>query len=266
LARKAGVWWRRVTVLSLRSGLITLVLLLPSAPAFAGPPPPPPKAHPPHPQSRAAHSNASSRTARLETPSGRLSAPLGRSVGSPTEGHLIGGAHLADGAHLRIVPIYATGDARWGLEPLVTMIDHAAKVVRKQFPDAVLNVGHLSRAGGGEIDRHASHESGRDADIGFYVKNQQDKPIYADHFVAFRGDGTATSWPGALFDDARNWALVSAIATDTHARVSHIFVATPLRQRLLAAPLLRGAGWGTARGPGPRLGADGAAEGLASPR
>ena len=28
---------------------------------------------------------------------------------------------------------------------------------------------------------------------------------------AFRGDGTAPSWPGALFDDARNWALVSAI-------------------------------------------------------
>jgi penicillin-insensitive murein endopeptidase len=146
---------------------------------------------------------------------------------------LIGGAHLAEGPHLRIVPSYAAGDARWGLEPLVNMIDHAARAVRKQFPDSVLSVGHLSRAGGGEIDRHASHESGRDADIGFYVKNQQGKSIYAEHFVAFRGDGTAPTWPGAQFDDARNWAFVAAVAGYAHAHVTHIFVASPLRARLL---------------------------------
>jgi penicillin-insensitive murein endopeptidase len=113
------------------------------------------------------------------------------------------------------------------------MIDHAARAVRKQFPDAVLSVGHLSRPGGGEIDRHASHESGRDADIGFYVKNQHGKTIYADHFVAFKADGAAPTWPGAQFDDAKNWALIAAIAGDARARVSHIFVASPLRTRLL---------------------------------
>jgi penicillin-insensitive murein endopeptidase len=114
------------------------------------------------------------------------------------------------------------------------MIDHAARTVRKQYPDAMLSVGHLSRQGGGEIDRHASHESGRDADIGFYVRNQQGKTIYADHFVPFKGDGSAPTWPGAQFDDAKNWAFVSTIASDPHARVSHIFVASPLRARLLS--------------------------------
>jgi penicillin-insensitive murein endopeptidase len=113
------------------------------------------------------------------------------------------------------------------------MIDHAARAVKKQFPDAILSVGHLSRPGGGEIDRHASHESGRDADIGFYVRNQQGKAIYADHFVAFKGDGTAPTWPGAQFDDAKNWALIAAIVGDVNARTSHIFVAMPLRTRLL---------------------------------
>ena len=157
----------------------------------------------------------------------------GRSIGSPTEGRLIGGAHLDEGPHIRIVPFYAAGDARWGLEPLVSLIDRAARAVRKQFPDAVLSVGHLSRPGGGEIDRHASHESGRDADIGFYVRNQQGKSIYADHFVAFRGDGTAPTWPGAQFDDAKNWALVAAMVANTQARITYIFVASPLRARLL---------------------------------
>lgn len=195
---------------------LALLAFFASTTAFAGPAP------------RPGHGA----TAKLEPPAKR--AIPTKSIGSPTEGHLVGGAHLGESSHLRIVPVYAPGDARWGVEPLVDMIDRAARSVRKQFPDAVLSVGHLSRAGGGEIDRHASHESGRDADVGFYVRNQQNKPVYADHFVAFKGDGSASSWPGAYFDDARNWAFVSAIASDASAHVTHIFVASPLRARLLA--------------------------------
>jgi penicillin-insensitive murein endopeptidase len=171
-------------------------------------------------------------------PAGRLQIVhemrLGRSVGSPTEGHLIGGAHLDDAPYLRVVPVYVPGDVRWGLGPLITLIDRAARIVRHQFPEAVMSIGHISRAGGGEIDRHASHESGRDADIGFYVRSQTGKALYAEHFVQFRADGTAPSWPGAYFDDAKNWALVSALVTDPPARVTYIFVASPLRARLLA--------------------------------
>jgi penicillin-insensitive murein endopeptidase len=159
---------------------------------------------------------------------------FGRSLGSPTEGHLLGGAHLEETSYLRVVPAYETGDVRWGLEPLVTMIDRAARQVRRQFPDAVTSVGHLSREGGGEIDRHHSHESGRDADIGFFVRSGSGRQLLASHFVAFRGDGTAASWPGAVFDDAKNWLLVAALVGDPEAHVTHVFVAAPLRARLLA--------------------------------
>ncbi|MCL2776522.1 MAG: penicillin-insensitive murein endopeptidase [Polyangiaceae bacterium] len=158
----------------------------------------------------------------------------GMSLGSPSNGKLVGGARLDSDAAWRIYPDDAQGDVRWGLESLVGMIERSARAVRKQFPDAVLSVGHLSKAGGGEIDRHASHESGRDADLGFYVKNTAGKPIYADHMVAFKGDGTSPSWPGAHFDDARNWALVAAMLKDPSAHITHIFVAFPIRERLLA--------------------------------
>ena len=159
---------------------------------------------------------------------------VSRSIGSPTDGHLLGGSHLATGPQLRVYPVYANGDVRWGTDTLVGLIDRAAKSVRKQFPDAVMSVGHLSKQGGGEVDRHASHESGRDADVGFYVKNASGKPILADHMVPFVGDGSAPTWPGAHFDDARNWALVSALVSDPHAKITHMFVATPIRERLLA--------------------------------
>jgi penicillin-insensitive murein endopeptidase len=160
--------------------------------------------------------------------------PAGRSLGSPTDGRLVGGAHLEATPYLRIVPAYQAGDARWGLGSLVMLIDDAARAVHKQFPDAVTSVGHLSKQGGGDIDRHASHESGRDADIGFFIHSQTGRPLYSDHFVPFKGDATAPSWPGAYFDDARNWALVSALLADPHARITYIFVATPIRARLLA--------------------------------
>jgi penicillin-insensitive murein endopeptidase len=165
---------------------------------------------------------------------GPASLRFGRSIGSPTEGHLLGGTHLEDGAYLRIVPSYAGGDVRWGLEPLVAMIDRAARQVRRQYPDAVTSVGHLSREGGGEIDRHRSHESGRDGDLAFFVRSANGRQLLASHFVQFRGDGTAVGWPGAYFDDAKNWLLVTALVSDPEAHVTHLFVAAPLRARLLS--------------------------------
>lgn len=224
--------------------LVALLVLSPAA-ALAAPHPaakvpakkpapaaqakPPAKAH--HGLNNTNHHGS---TAHVAAPAAPQRAAPARSVGSPTDGHLIGGAHLADAPYLRVYPAYGGGDVKWGLDALVGLVDRAARNVRKQFPDAVLSVGHLSKKGGGELERHASHESGRDADIGFYVKNTAGKPIYADHMVAFEGDGTAKTWPGAHFDDARNWALVSSIVGDGHARVTHIFVATPIRERLLA--------------------------------
>lgn len=182
----------------------------------------------------AAESVVHGTTARHVPSLGPAAFRFGRSIGSPTEGRLVGGAHLEETPYLRILPVYAGGDVRWGLEPLVAMIDRAGRAVRHQFPDAILLVGQLSRAGGGDIDRHRSHESGRDADIGFFLRGAADKQLLPSHFVRVGTDGASTGWPGAYFDDAKNWALVAAMVSDPQAHVSHLFVAAPLRARLLS--------------------------------
>jgi penicillin-insensitive murein endopeptidase len=193
-----------------------------------------------------AGARAGGRTARIDgTARVGVAPPGGLSVGSPTDGRLVGGAHLETSPWLRVTPCYEGDDVRWGLEALVSLVEHGARAVRKQFPDSVLSIGHLSRRTGGDVDRHASHESGRDADVGFYITNQQGKPIYAEHFVRFLGDGTAPSWPGARFDDARNWAFVASIVTDPRAHVSYVFVASPLRARLLTYAQKIGAPYAT---------------------
>jgi penicillin-insensitive murein DD-endopeptidase len=155
------------------------------------------------------------------------------SIGSPNQGRLDNGQRLPAAPYLRVVPYYAESTARWGLPSLVGLIDRAARRVARRFPDAVLNVGDLSRREGGELERHHSHESGRDADLGFYLRNLADKPILPARFVTFSPRGESIDLPGAVFDDARNWALVEALVDDQQARVSPIVVARHIRARLL---------------------------------
>ena len=155
------------------------------------------------------------------------------SIGSPNEGRLDGGKRLAAAPYLRVVPYYAESSARWGLPALVGLLDRAARRVAKRYPDAVLSVGDLSRREGGVLERHHSHKTGRDADLGFYLRNSANKALLAPRFVTFSPRGQAIDMPGAVFDDARNWALVEALLEDREARVSHIFVALHIRARLL---------------------------------
>lgn len=159
--------------------------------------------------------------------------PPARSIGSPTDGHLENAPALETSPRLRIVPIYAPRDVRYGLPELVRTIERAATTVAKRFPGAVMTVGDLSRRHGGEVDRHVSHESGRDADIGFYVVDEKGKQVLADQFLAFDGAGRAKGNPRLRFDDARNWTLIAGLLGGP-AQVQYLFIAAPLRARLLA--------------------------------
>lgn len=151
-----------------------------------------------------------------------------RSIGSPNEGHLSDGLELFPSASLRILPGHT---ARWGLPQLVGMLHRSADQIAQRFPASVLRVGDLSRRAGGDVLRHHSHESGRDVDVLFYVMGHDGKPRDPDAFTPFDENGRAAG--GLLFDDARNWALIDLWLRDPEARVSAIFVAPHLRQRLL---------------------------------
>lgn len=160
--------------------------------------------------------------------------PPSRSVGAPNKGKLENGVRVETTAYVRILGAYAAGDVRYGTRELVDGIDRAARDVHKRYPDAVLGVGQLSKKGGGNIERHHSHESGRDADLGFYMVDALGRPVARESFLAIRENGVAASDPSVRFDDGRNWTLVASLVTDARARVTHVFIANHLRTRLLA--------------------------------
>jgi penicillin-insensitive murein DD-endopeptidase len=153
-----------------------------------------------------------------------------RSVGSPTAGRLEGGVELKPGSALRL---RRPEGARWGLPQLVRLIERGSRRVARRYPGSVLLVGDLSGEKGGKLAAHRSHESGRDADVGFYFVRADGEPVALPSFHRVGWNGHAVDAPAYHFDDARNWALIQALVTDSRVRVQHIFVAAPLRQRLL---------------------------------
>ncbi len=153
------------------------------------------------------------------------------SVGSPTNGWQLRSKRLRSNTVLHVKR--GSGSASYGHPALVLMLERSARQLARQSPGSVLLVGDLSHKYGGPIAGHRSHESGRDGDVGFFVRDRRDRPRTLDHFVAFDENGKAKDDSGLVFDDYRNWLLVQLWLKDHRATIQHVFVATHLRRRLL---------------------------------
>lgn len=128
-------------------------------------------------------------TLQYEKPGER---PASSSTGRPTRGKLAHGRHLGKGVGYRLrFPKNA-----YGVEPVNKILRRCARQVAVRFPgSAKLLIGDISRPTGGHFPPHSSHQSGRDADVGYYLGgNLQNKTL---HLVA----------PSHL-DYAKNWTLL----------------------------------------------------------
>jgi murein endopeptidase len=121
-----------------------------------------------------------------------------RSIGAPWSGRLQAPARLrgGDGYHIRRPwRTYAT-------RTTVAFVKEAIDDTLDAFPKAhVLAIGDLSQEAGGWISEHASHQSGRDVDIGLFFKKKPEG--YPAKFIR------ATS---TTLDAAATWKLVSSFA------------------------------------------------------
>ena len=153
-----------------------------------------------------------------------------QSIGAPNNGHLAGATRLRGSKALR----QREGGHSWGLPQLVHMLQHSAIAVARKHRGSQMLVGDLSARGGGHLDRHNSHQTGRDADVGFYIMNSHGKPLPAKRFVPFDDAGNARDVQGAHFDEARNWTMIEAMLKDDKASVRYLFISNALRGKLLA--------------------------------
>jgi penicillin-insensitive murein endopeptidase len=156
---------------------------------------------------------------------------LSLTVGHPNDGAQLRAKRLTKTKELLVRK--SSKERNYGHPALVLMLWRSASDVAKAAPGSVLLVGDLSYRDGGPISGHRSHQSGRDADIGFYVVDGKGKRLPSREFVSFDAEGNARDGGKLHFDDERNWMLVESWAKDRRAGLSHIFVSDPLKARLL---------------------------------
>lgn len=140
------------------------------------------------------------------------------SIGEPNRGRLLQGVAL-ESDDLLLVRSSTQGE-NFGTRETVEAVRRAVKQVAEQFPGGHrLVVGDLSRARGGRIRPHKSHQSGRDVDLGFYLRQSTQPTVFVP------------AGPGNL-DLERSWALIEALHADEG--VQYIFIDRRV-QRLLYA-------------------------------
>lgn len=143
------------------------------------------------------------------------------SVGTPDSGLLIGAVALPDGPLWKVRdPLEAFGTAE-----TIDFITAAVGAVEARHPGSPrLLIGDISGTDGGRLNRHRSHQAGRDADIGFYYSTGE-----AAEFRAPRRNE---------LDLTRTWSLVRAFLTETD--VERIFLDRSLQGPLYAHALASG--------------------------
>jgi penicillin-insensitive murein endopeptidase len=156
------------------------------------------------------------------------------SLGYTNAGRLVGGRLFRETPFMTRVHVHRKSKVSFALPNLLTVLNRAARTVARKFPGSVLEIGELSRKDGGRITSHLSHQSGRDADVSFYLTDLDGSPIRAPRFLRCQGTGDGRDDPTIRFDDQRNWEFVRALLEDPNEEVRQIFIYAPLRARLLA--------------------------------
>lgn len=165
------------------------------------------------------------------------------SKGSADAGSLLHGNRLAYGEGPRYgyaisTQTMAAPAANYGTDELVCgVIRTALSLRRKDGPP--LGVADMSQAGGGKLMDHFSHQSGRDVDLFFHLKDAQGKPVSVLDYVRMDERGVGKDDPSLRFDTARNLELLSVLQRELPVWV--VFTDTALIRLLKAEAAQPGA-------------------------
>jgi penicillin-insensitive murein endopeptidase len=143
------------------------------------------------------------------------------SLGSPDAGLLVNPIAMPEGALWTI----REASESYGTAETIDFVATAITAVEARNPGSPrLVIGDISRPDGGRLNRHRSHQAGRDVDLGFYYLRGE----CGEFKVARKGD----------LDLPRTWALVRALLTETD--VERIFLDRALQRLLYAQALQEG--------------------------
>jgi penicillin-insensitive murein endopeptidase len=157
------------------------------------------------------------------------------SVGKPSRGYLIDGVRLPDhGDGYTTRDVWRARDNRFGTDELIDLVTAVARRMHADVPDVMLVVADLSgRGGGGGAAFHRSHQSGRDADLLYYMRDAGGQPFEPDAMHVFNAAARAADGSGITVDIARTWLLIKELITAPEAPVQYVFMYGPIARKLI---------------------------------
>lgn len=156
------------------------------------------------------------------------------SAGNVSDGVLLQAAELEpEGEHYSIIERHRRHRTRWGTRELVDLLQYAAGYVASHEGGAPLRIGNMSKKKGGDIRWSRSHNAGRDADLAFYVVDQDGESVPAPDLLRFDEEGNPAGRTDLRFDVARNWRLAEALLSRDDVNVQWLFISIPLKEMLL---------------------------------
>jgi len=100
---------------------------------------------------------------------------VSESVGYPGVGSIHGAVPMPEGPGRKLT---ATPWKAWATASTVAALDRALRAWAERMPDAdPILVGNLSSPTGGKLEPHASHQSGRDVDLGYPQKRRKEEEL-----------------------------------------------------------------------------------------
>jgi len=157
------------------------------------------------------------------------------SYGRPSNGLLLDGIRMPDkGEGFTTREVWRRRGNRYGTDELVTMVTGVASRLHAKIQDVRMVIADLSEFGGGAAhDFHKSHQSGRDIDILFFMRDAEGNPFEADAMRVFDRNGKARDKSGITVDVPRTWMLVKELVDAPEATVQFVFMYEPISQLLL---------------------------------
>lgn len=164
--------------------------------------------------------------------------------GTTAGGMLLHGRKLpAAGDGWLIPPLWAKRGNNYGTDELVGLIVRASRRVQEDAPGPPVYVADLSPQLGGKSMWHRSHQTGRDADLIFFLVDANGKPqpmpwgmwLLDDDGNTRKKDkhGNLLEQPKLHLDVEREWILVRALLSDPAVDVQYLFISEGLKKLLL---------------------------------
>ena len=156
------------------------------------------------------------------------------SIGRPSNGYLRDGHRLPDrGEGFMTRDVWKTRGNRFGTDELLDLLTGVGRrLATHKGPRLV--VADLSGPNGGESHKwHRSHQSGRDVDLVYFVRDPKGAPFEADAMRVFDAQGKAKDGSGITVDIARTWLVVKELVTAHEATVQWVFMYEPIAQKVL---------------------------------